>query len=548
MQNVTVNIRSVNYLPQTPSTPSGYQHYRGLVLRHRIMVERECEWSEQARAREIVRCADDPAYFMATYGTIYEARPREEGDEQSGAGFIPFIPYPFQIQTIDWFGERMRSKGKMADGLIVKSRDMGLSNIAVFWLAHQWLFQEPFQARLLSRKEDLVDAKGDPDSLMWKLDTFLKGLPAWLLEAGTGPDFSWRKHRTKLRLRNPRNGNAISGESTQQNAGRGGRASVVILDEAAFMPGFGQIWTGLRASTNHRIAISTVSLDEGHDFYNLHHGKEGYDRPAILEIPWNVHPFHDAAWLQDQMSRDTAAGVQREILMNYFAGGGEWVYPESHRKETGDYDYEPYAGPLYVAIDDGWDDEWAVHLIQYNVTTGRHRLIDSVFGKHLHADYWGSVLTGIPRSDFNYDDNALQFMRLMRQLPGVTFVGDTHTTHRNTIDGQSLHTYLAKNYNIHIMVDFMAVDQPTRRLKLGSLIPMFDFNDTPGGNYTLEALKRNRFKTRKTGHQDATEQRNSIHDWTSHPVSALEWYAVNFETFMTIVTGGKIYYSGRDNE
>lgn len=543
-----MSVRNVPYLPPTPHTPNDYRTFRVGVINYRAKVDRECTDDRMAQAREIVRCADDPAYFMAVYGTIYEARPKESEDERAGAGFIPFVPFPFQIEAIDWFDQRMESRGRGADGVVVKSRDMGLSNIAVFWLAHHWLFHEPFQARLLSRKEDLVDAKGDPDSLMWKLDTFLKGLPTWLLQAGAGPDFSWRKHRTKLRLRNPRNGNAISGESTQSNAGRGGRASVVILDEAAFMPGFGQIWTGLRASTNHRIAISTVSLDEGHDFYNLHHGKEGYDQPSVLEIPWNLHPYHDEAWLKDQMSRDTIEGIRREVFMDYFSGGGEWVYPESHTKETGEYDYQPYAGPLFVALDDGWDDEWAVHLIQYNLATGRHRLIDSVFGKHKHADYWGSVLTGIPRSDFTYDDNALHFMRLMRQLPGVTFVGDTHVSNRNNINGQNLFEYMSKQFNIHIFYDFTQRQHPDRRLKLGRLINMFDFNDTPGGEYTLEALKRNRFKTKKQGHQDSTESRQPVHDWTSHPTTALEWYAVNFETFQHTISGKSVKYSGRDNE
>jgi hypothetical protein len=546
-------IRNVKYLPETPSNPEGYRTYRGQVLIHRVRVEKESIWSEEVRAREIVRCASDPVYFMATYGTIYEARPKGDEEDRPGVGFVPFVPYPFQIEAIDWFEQRMRAKGRLADGLVVKSRDMGLSNIAVFWLAWRWLFTEPFQARLLSRKEDLVDAKGDPDSLMWKLDTFLRGLPDWLFKAGTGggkEQFEWRKHRTKLRLRNPRNGNAIQGESTQQNAGRGGRASVVILDEAAFIPNLGRIWTGLRASTNHRIAISTVSLEQGHDFYNLHHGKEGYEKPSILEVPWNAHPYHNGQWLADQMKRDTSEGVRREILMDYFAGESNWCYPMAQKIVPMPVDHEPYAGPLFVGIDDGFDNEGAAVLVQYRLREGRFSVITAVIEPNKTADWWGSVLSGVLRSDHEYSEEAKHFARMMRSLPGVTFLGDTHTTHRNSVTGTSFQEHLARNWNIHVLSTPGPSGQWTKKERIDKLslyLGQIDWNSVPSVEYVLEAVKRNRFKKRRDGHQESSEARSDIHDWTSHPVSALEWIFVNFYDFRTVYTGQTIRWSGPDN-
>ena len=368
-------MRQILGLPKMGQSRAEWEQWRRQVLDHRMMVLRETDGKHpehrQNRRREAERCRADHLYLAAVYGTIYEAREDAYSDQDrtlGGAGYLPFVPYPFQCDTWKWLDDRYAGKGDDGDGLIVKSRTMGLSNVVCFWITARWMIDTPFQARVASRVEALVDAMGDPDALFWKIDTFIQGMPSWLIQEFL-PGFSWKRHRRKLQIRNPRNGNTIKGESTTANLGRGGRASVIFYDEAAFMDGFGRIWTAGRASSPHRIAVSTVNIDNGMDFHDLHKGKNGYKSPPVLEIPWNAHPLHDEQWLKDELKRDTVAGVRREVLMDYFAGGGEWVYPESHKKEVGEYPYEPYAGPIYGAFDDGFDDEWFMWLIQDRKST-----------------------------------------------------------------------------------------------------------------------------------------------------------------------------------
>lgn len=222
--------------------------------------------------------------------------------------------------------------------------------------------------------------------------------------------------------------------------------------------------------------------------------------------------------------------------MDYFAGTGEWVYPESHKKEVGEYPYEPYAGPIFGAFDDGWDDEWAIHLIQYNVRTGRHRVLESYRNSHQKVDFYGALMTGVPRSDHNWGDDELAFVKLIQQLPGVTWVGDPHIANREQITGMSVFEHLAEYFNIHVMFDFHARDHKDRRVALSHLLPQFDFHDTPRVSYALEALKRNRYRKQKSGSELQTEAKNPIHDETSHPTTAFEWYAVNFEHIRHIMS------------
>ena len=94
-------IRNVKFLPPTPTTPEGYRDYRRKILSYRVWVEHEAQWRQDIQAREIVRCSQDPVYQAAVYGTIFEARPQEEhGENQDGSGYLPFIPYPFQIDAM----------------------------------------------------------------------------------------------------------------------------------------------------------------------------------------------------------------------------------------------------------------------------------------------------------------------------------------------------------------------------------------------------------------------------------------------------------------
>lgn len=540
-------MRNIKGLPKSPRTVDDWREWKRQVIVHRLQVladtdERNPEHI-QARAREIRRCADDYMYMANVYGTIYEARPDEDGHMQ--AGYLPFIMYPFQIEVWDWFEERVKSKGAMGDGLAKKAREMGLSNIAMFWMGTHWLIDQVFQGRVGSRVEALVDQTGDPDSLFFKLDTYLQGMPNWLLMA-FAPGFSWRKHRREMQIRNPRTGNTIKGESTTANLGRGGRATCIIYDEAAFMDNFGVIWTAGRAASRHRIAISTVNISNGLDFYNLNYGKEGYTQPSILEIPWNAHPEHDEVWFQNEVRRDTPDGIKQEVLMDYFAGTGEWVYPDAHKKEVGDFPYEPMAGPVFGAIDDGYDDEWCMHLIQYNVRTGRHRVLESYRNSHKKVDHYASMMTGIPRSDILWGEEEMPFIRLVQQLPGITWIGDPHIKSREQITGMSVFEHISKNWNIHVMFDMDKRDHKDRWVALSHLIPMFDFNDTPGVSYALEALKRNRYPKPKSGSSQMTEANKPIHDDTSHPTTAFEWYAVNFVNF-THLSGSRVVYEGPDN-
>jgi phage terminase large subunit len=107
---------------------------------------------------------------------------------------------------------------------------MGVSWCCVAIAVHIWLFHPNTVVGFGSRVEDLVDKLGDPKTLFSKLRQLVSLLPKEFQPAG----YSESQHGLYMRLLNPENGSAIIGEAGT-NLGRGARASVYFVDEAAFI-------------------------------------------------------------------------------------------------------------------------------------------------------------------------------------------------------------------------------------------------------------------------------------------------------------------------
>jgi phage terminase large subunit len=162
---------------------------------------------------------------------------------------IPMVLFPKQEEYLRWIAER---ESTQTDGVAYKTRDMGFTWLCSLYLIHSWLFREGFKGAIGSRKENLVDRIGDPDSIFEKLRMILHSLPWWMLPKG----FSWKEHDNFCKLINPANGASITGEAGD-NIGRGGRNSIYFVDEAAFIEHAQKVDAALSANTNCRIYVST---------------------------------------------------------------------------------------------------------------------------------------------------------------------------------------------------------------------------------------------------------------------------------------------------
>ena len=239
-----------------------------------------------------------PWDFITDWGVTYDPRKLIDG----GLANVPFLLWRRQREYLEWLEGRYRNGAR---GLVEKSRDCGVTWLSVGWSVSHWCFDDGFAGGFGSRKEQLVDKLGDPDSIFEKIRHFVRYLPAEFLPQG----FSYKDHCTYMRLLNPVNGASITGEAGD-NIGRGGRKSVYFIDEAAFIEHQELVDAALSQTTNCQIDISTFN-GNGNLYYEKQQRFSGTDKHFVFD--WMDDPRKDQAWYQKQKSEQNETTVAQEI-------------------------------------------------------------------------------------------------------------------------------------------------------------------------------------------------------------------------------------------
>lgn len=481
---------------------------------------------------ELERCRASAAYFLCTWGWIFEQRLDDDGE---GGGAKPWIMFPAQIEMLNWLDDRLQAKGTDRDGVVSKARDMGASWTCCGWALHGWLFRYPWTILMLSRKEDLVDSRKS-DSLFWKIRFLLRRIEKeapWMLPDGF--TMQNKQHLTHMALVNPVTGSEIIGESTNANAGRGSRATAAIIDEAAFVPDLMDIWNGLSASTKVRVAVSSESLQQGPDFFALGVGNQNARRPALFALDWWQNPHHDLDWLDEERGRyaNRPDDFEKEVLRNARAGNNNFVYPYAINLRIEDIDYKPNY-PLYVSIDPGMRDETAIIWVQ--IQDGRHVVLASYQNNTKPAEFYGTILTGQPDPQFTglYTEYDYDIMRWTATLPRAKFNGDNYGDSVMGGSTDSFYSILRKKFGIHVNIDRTPDGKavgwrtevryaPGRRQAVRELLPQMAFSNRRNAGFVLQCLQESQFPPQSGS--SVSEQKDAIHDWTSHMRQAVEFYA-----------------------
>jgi hypothetical protein len=194
-------------------------------------------------------------------------------------------------------------------GITEKSREMGVSWLMVAMAATMCLFYNGLTIGFGSRKEEYVDKKGDPKSLLYKVRQFIKLLPN---EFSGG--FDERKHSPYMRVEFPLTSSVIVGEAGD-NIGRGARLSIAMCDESAWFLHPDLIDAALSQTTNCRIDVSTP-----HGMNNSFARKRFSGNTNVFTFDWREDPRKDEAWyIKKCHDIDDPVVIAQEIDLNYSA-------------------------------------------------------------------------------------------------------------------------------------------------------------------------------------------------------------------------------------
>lgn len=314
-----------------------------------------------------------PWQFVKDFGMTYDPRNIERGLPAT----IPFIPFPRQIELMQWIYDHWRN-GR--DGVVPKSRDTGASWVAIAMSCTLCLFYEGMAIGFGSRKEEYVDRLDSPKSLFYKARVFLANLP---VEFRGGWDRD--KHGAFMRLTFPQAGSVITGEAGD-NIGRGDRTAIYFVDESAHLERPQRAEESLSATTNCRIDMSSVKGPTTPFSVK----RRSWPAEDVFVFHWRDDPRKTEAWYENlKLTRDPQVIAQEyDIDENASVTGvvipSEWIQAaiNAHAK-LGIVPTGKRTGGLDVA-DEGAD---------LNAFAGRHGVlldfVDAWSGKG--GDIYGTV-------------------------------------------------------------------------------------------------------------------------------------------------------------
>jgi len=255
----------------------------------------------QLLAQAHLHYRDHPADFINDWGVTIDPR----NAEVERPVMVPFLLFDRQREWCDWVMCHWRDR---TPGLSEKSRDFGLSWLAVSLASTLCIFRDDISVGFGSRKEEYVDKIGHPKSLFWKARQFVTHLPVEF----TG-GWSERRDSAHLRLSFPRTSSTITGEAGD-NIGRGDRQAIYFVDEAAYIERPQLIEASLSATTNCRIDISSAN-----GLNNPFAEKRFGGRIDVFTCHWRDDPRKDEAWYAKQCEELDPVTVAQEIDINYSA-------------------------------------------------------------------------------------------------------------------------------------------------------------------------------------------------------------------------------------
>jgi len=255
---------------------------------------------KQIIREEYLKCASNPAHFMRKY--CYIQHPQR--------GRVLFNLYPFQDKVLNLWKDNPYD-------IILKSRQLGISTLVAGYSLWLMLFQQDKNILCIATKQETAK------NMVTKVKFMFENLPSWLKITA--------EENNKLTLRLS-NGSQVKAVSAAGDAGRSEAVSLLIIDEAAFIDGIGEIWASAQqtlATGGGAIVLSTP-YGTGNWFHQTWVKAEAGENQFLpIKLPWYVHPERDEVWRkrQDELLGDPRMAAQ-ECDCDFSTSGDVVFYPE----------------------------------------------------------------------------------------------------------------------------------------------------------------------------------------------------------------------------
>ena len=205
--------------------------------------------------------------------------------------------------------------------------------------------------------------------------------------------------------------------------------------------------------------------------------------------------------------------------------------------KVGKFKYDPLLS-LYVTWDFGLDGT-AIQWWQVDVRTNRKRLIDAYTNSDQPIHYFFPLFNNPIDTLFSYESKDLEFIRKVKNYKKAIHFGDPDVAKRAYQSKKRTSTRLElEKVGIYVQTNTESNDFFTRWEKTKVMLRSgVDVDDNFGTQQWLDAMQEARFPQRSENTQSTTAITKPIHDWTSHPRTATEYFAVNYKEPVIVNSG-----------
>jgi len=246
------------------------------------------EYTEE-QIREIIKCAEDPIYFIKNYIHIINI----------DKGLIKFELYDFQEEYVNILHTKKRIIGKLP-------RQVGKTVTTSAYFCHYSIFNSNKTTAILANKASTAR------EILHNIKIMIENLPSWLK-----PGISeWNKGSIEFE-----NGSRIVTAATSSSAIRGMSIANLLLDEFAFVSSgvfedfIQSVYPTISSSKDAKIVMISTPWGLNHFYKFWTEAEKGINGFTPFGIEWDDVPGRDEAW-KEQMIKE----VGRERFSQEFAG------------------------------------------------------------------------------------------------------------------------------------------------------------------------------------------------------------------------------------
>jgi len=256
--------------------------------------------SKNNQITEIIKCGKDATYFMNKYLKI----------QHPLRGLIPFKTFDFQDDCVEDFNLHRFN-------IILKSRQLGLSTLVAAYAVWQACFYKDKNILIIATKLAVAQ------NFIRKVKTYIKSMPSWLLVPIITAN---NKQQVEFS-----NGSQIKAVPTSDDAGRSEALSLLVVDEAAFVRNFDELWMGLypTLSTGGRAILLSTPNGVGGQYHEIYTKAERKENEFNhIKLMWDVHPERNDEWFGKETKNMSKKQVSQELLCDFSSSGDTFLSSE----------------------------------------------------------------------------------------------------------------------------------------------------------------------------------------------------------------------------